>query len=145
MYERKPTILFLCSGNSCRSQMAEGFLRKWAGNRFEIFSAGLEPQRVVHPLAVEVMDEIGIDLRSQSPKSVTKYLGKIAIANVIFLCERAEEMCPYLYPGVSNRLSWPFEDPTTVAGSTAEKLEKFRTIRDQIGARIQIWLRQPEQ
>lgn len=136
----KDVVLFLCTGNSCRSQMAEGFLRAWAGNRFDVRSAGSAPKPVIHPLAIEVMREIGIELDSQSPKSVNEYFGRLSVHHVVFVCKRAETNCPYLYPGVLDRQSWPFEDPAAFVGSPQATLEKFREIRDQIGARIQKWL-----
>jgi len=136
----KPVVLFLCAGNSCRSQMAEGFLRAWAGERFEARSAGLDPKEAIHPLAAEVMREVGIELRGQSPKNVKDYLGKLPARYVMFLCERPEAKCPQVYPGVASLQFWPFEAPSAFVGSQEELLEKFRELRDQIGVRIQNWL-----
>jgi arsenate reductase (thioredoxin) len=133
-------ILFLCTGNSCRSQMAEGFLRKYAGDRFEVFSAGLDP-RPVHPLAVKVMDEIGIDISGQQSKGVDTVLGKQSFKHAIFVCEQAEENCPSIYPFALEKLSWPFEDPAVFEGNEDEVVDKFRQVRDQIDRKIQAWLK----
>lgn len=116
-------------------------MRSWAADRFEVRSAGLEPKAAVDPRAIEVMREVGIDLGSQVPKSVKQYLGKVAIHYAIFVCERAEQQCPNFYPNATQRIYWPFEDPVQFVGSPEETLEKFRAVRDQIGARIQSWLK----
>ena len=107
-------VLFLCTGNSCRSQMAEGLLRHLSAGRFDACSAGLAPQDRIHPLAIHVMAEIGIDISGQKPKSVKTYLGKATISYIITVCTKAEEdTCPRIWPGVAdiNRLYWPFDDP----------------------------------
>ncbi len=119
-------------------------MRAWAPNRFEIHSAGLEPEAAINPLTLEVMREAGIDLQGQSPKNVTKYLGKVALQYVVIVCDQAEAKCPRIYPGVINRLFWPFEDPAAFTGTPADTLDKFRAVRDQIGARIQKWLSEIE-
>ncbi len=134
----KSNVLFLCTSNSARSQMAEGLLRKHAGDRYEALSAGLEPT-TVHPLAIRAMNEVGIDISGQRSKSVKEYLGKIALGHVIFVCARAEKNCPYLYPPLVPE-SWPFEDPAACQGTEEERLERFRQVRDQIEARIKAWL-----
>ena len=139
MKPTKSTVLFLCSGNSARSQMAEALLRHYAGDRFDVFSAGLEP-RGVNPLTVAVMDEIGIDIREQRSKSVSEFLGKTTVNYAIFVCPRAEQSCPHLYPFSTKSLSWPFDDPAEVTGTTGEKLLKFREVRDQIDRKICAWL-----
>ncbi len=135
-------VLFLCTGNSCRSQMAEGFLRKYAGDRFEVFSAGLDP-RPVHPLAVRVMDEIGIDISGQQSKGVDTVLGKQSFKHAIFVCQDAEENCPSIYPFALEKLSWPFEDPAAFEGTEEATVANFREIRDQINKKIQEWLKPP--
>lgn len=137
----KHNVLFLCSHNTCRSQMAEAFLRRDAGDRFEIYSAGLEP-RGVHPLTVQVMDEIGIDITGQRSKAVRDVLGRIGFRHVIFVCHAAEQNCPTIFPFSTNRLSWPFDDPTAFEGPDDERLTRFRDVRDQIEARIQTWLQE---
>jgi arsenate reductase len=92
--EARPNVLILCTGNSCRSQMAEGFLRQRAGNRFDVFSAGTDPAERVHPLAVEVMAEKGIDISGNQPTDVGKYLGRMAVRHLIIVCAGANERCP---------------------------------------------------
>jgi arsenate reductase len=118
--------------------MAEALLRKHAGDQFEIHSAGLEPT-IIHPMTVQVLKEIGIDASQQYAKPLTKYLGKTLFSYLITVCSNAEERCPY-FPGLSQRLHWPFEDPAAFDGSRDEKLEFFRKIRDQIEAKIIDWL-----
>jgi arsenate reductase (thioredoxin) len=130
-------VLILCTHNSARSQMAEGFLRSMAGDRFEVASAGTESTRV-HPLAICVMDEIGIDLREQSSKTLDRFLGD-KWDYVITVCDSANERCP-LFPGAASRLHWSFEDPSAVAGPDDERLAAFRRVRDAIRARLARWL-----
>ena len=132
--------LFLCTGNSARSQMAEAFLRKYAGERFDVFSAGLEPQGI-NPFAGKVMEEISLDLSGHYSKDVTEFLGTTHFRYVITLCDHAESRCP-IFPGASIRLHWPFEDPAVFQGTEEQKLNKFREIRDQIRARIESWSRE---
>jgi arsenate reductase len=134
----KPKVLFLCTGNSARSQMAEAFLRKYAGNHFEAFSAGLEPKGV-NPLTVAVMNEAGIDISSHRSKNLSEYLGKSHFAYVITVCDRAEANCP-IFPGMGTRLHWSFEDPADQGGTAEEKLAKFREVRNQIDLQIRAWL-----
>ena len=130
----KARVLILCTGNTARSQMAEAFLRKLAGDRFEISSAGFEPQEI-HPYTRKVMEEIGLDLKGHYAKGVGEFLGKMYFPYVIIVCERANEKCPTMFPGFLHRLLWPFEDPAAFMGSEEEKLAKFREVRDQIEAR----------
>lgn len=137
----KPKVLFLCTGNSARSQMAEGFLRHYAAGEFEAYSAGLEPKGL-NPLTVQVMREIGIDVSGQRSKSVREYLGYVNFAYLIIVCGDAEEKCPTVFVGVSKRMFWPFDDPAAVQGSQAEKLAGFRRVRDEIGLKIREWLRE---
>ena len=136
----KVKVLFLCTGNSARSQMAEAFLRRYAGDRFEVFSAGLEPQGI-NPFARKVMEEIGFDLSGQYSKDVAQFLGHFHFGYVITLCAQAEERCP-IFPGASIRLHWPFEDPAAFRGTEEQKLNKFREVRDQILVRIESWLQE---
>jgi arsenate reductase len=138
--ETKPNVLFLCTGNSCRSQMAEGFLRELGGDRFTAVSAGTDPAERIHPLAVEVMGERGIDISQQEPTNVGKYLGRLAVRHLVIVCAGANEKCPRIFPGMMNRHFWPFDDPAAFVGSPEATLEKFRTVRDQIEARIKQWL-----
>ncbi len=135
----KQRVLFLCTGNSARSQMAEAFVRYYAAGALEPHSAGLDP-RGLNPLAVRVMREAGIDMSGQESKSVRRYLGKMYFSHAITVCGLAERRCPRMFPWVENLLYWPFEDPAACQGSDQEKLAKFREIRDQIDARVQAWL-----
>ena len=136
----KPSILVLCTGNSCRSQMAEGFLREYAGDRFDVYSAGTEPAERVHPLAIQVMNEIGIDISGQHPKSIKEYLGKLSARYLIIVCDSANESCPSIFPGMVHRLFWPFDDPAKFVGCPEETLDEFRRIRDEIRERVREWL-----
>ncbi len=133
-------VLFLCTGNSARSQMAEGLLRYFAGDHFEVYSAGLEPKGV-NPYAIQVMQEIGIDIRRHQSKSVMDYLGRVHMSMVITVCSKAEERCP-IFPFTTQRLYWPFEDPAAFVGTPDETLAKFREVRNQISERLQGWLRE---
>jgi arsenate reductase len=134
-------VLFLCTGNSARSQMAEAFLRRLGGSAYEAFSAGLEPKGM-NPLTLQVMSEIGYDLSGQRSKGVEEFLGKQHLHYVITVCDHAAENCPRVWPGVHQRLHWSFEDPAAAAGSQAEKLAKFRQVRDQIREQVVQWLRE---
>ena len=133
----KARVLFLCTGNSARSQMAEAFLRKYAGDRFEVYSAGLEPKGI-HPDTRRVMAEIGVDISHHSSKDLKQFLGQ-RFGYLITVCANAEKNCP-IFPGVSVRMHWPFEDPAHFESSDDEKIAKFREVRDQIDARIPAWL-----
>jgi arsenate reductase len=134
----KTRVLFLCTGNSARSQMAEALLTKLADDKFDVFSAGLEPKDV-HPMTIRALDEIGIDWSKARSKTLTEYLGKIHFGYLITVCSRAEEKCP-VFPGMGQRLHWPFDDPAAVQGSEEEQLAAFRTVRDQIEVKIMAWL-----
>jgi len=136
----KPQVIFLCTHNTARSQMAEALLQKHAGDRFEVYSAGFE-HTDLNPFTRQVMAEMGFDLGDQYAKGVKEYLGKINFAYVIIVCDRAEKTCPTAFPSISQqRLFWPFEDPVAFEGTEEEKLAKFREIRDQIDRRILQWL-----
>ena len=106
---KKTTVLFLCTQNVARSQMAEAFLKRLGGDRFEVYSAGLTPGDAVHPTAVQVMEEIGYDMSDQYPKPLRQYFASLDTDYVIFVCEREEEDCPFLWPFEVASLSWPFE------------------------------------
>ena len=138
--EGKPRVLFLCTGNSARSQMAEALLRKYAGDRFDACSAGMEPKGI-HPLTERVLREMGIDTSPLHSKDLRTFLGKVSIQHAIVVCEKAQQTCPRFYPFALNNLYWPFDDPAAFEGSHAAQLEKFREVRDQIDQRIQTWLR----
>jgi arsenate reductase len=122
--------------------MAEGFLRERGSGNFNACSAGTEPAERVHPLAVQVMAEKGIDISNQEPKNVGQYLGRLAVRHLIIVCSGANEKCPRIFPGMMNRHFWPFDDPAAFVGSPTATLEKFRTVRDEIEARIKDWLKE---
>lgn len=133
----KRRVLFLCTHNSARSQMAEGFLRALAGDRFEVASAGTEATRV-HPLAVKAMAEVGVDLSRHTSKAVDQLLDQ-RWDYVITVCDAAGEACP-VFPGKVSRLHWSFQDPAQAGGTDDERLAVFRRVRDEIRARIAQWL-----
>ncbi|OGP54167.1 MAG: protein tyrosine phosphatase [Deltaproteobacteria bacterium RBG_13_52_11] len=135
----KIKVLFLCTDNSARSQMAEAFLRQYGGDEFEAYSAGFEPKGI-NPYTNRVMEEVGIRLSGQYTKHIREYMGKTHFGYLITVCHEAEKKCPTVFPGVGQRLHWSFEDPSTFVGSDDEKLAKFREVRDQIDQRIQAWL-----
>ncbi len=138
--KEKANVLFLCVGNSARSQMAEAFLRKYAGDRFTVYSAGLAPKEQIHPMTIKVMDEIGIDIRDQYPKPVKDFMGRMHYRYIIVVCQYSDDSCPRaLWQTSGERLDWGFDDPASVEGSSEEQLTAFRTIRDQIDQRIQTW------
>jgi arsenate reductase (thioredoxin) len=130
----KKKVLFLCTHNSCRSQMAEGLLKNLPGDKFDVYSAGVEPTSV-HPLAKKVMKEIGIDISGQQSKSVDEFLDK-EFDYVITVCDNARQTCPF-FPGNHELLHWSLEDPATASGSEEERLIFFRNVRDQIKENIQ--------
>jgi len=135
----KQKILFLCTGNSARSQMAEAFVRKHADDKFEAHSAGLEPKGL-NPLTVKVMDEIGIDVSSQTSKGIDTYLGKKLFQYLVTVCDDADKNCPTVWPGVNKRLHWSFQDPAAFEGSEEERLAKFREVRDLMEEKVKAWL-----
>lgn len=132
-------VLFLCTGNSARSQMAEAFLRKYGGERFEVHSAGLEPKGM-NPFTIRVMNEVGIDISGQTSKGVDVYLGKVLFKYLVTVCDDADKNCPTVWPGVRKRMHWSFQDPAAVEGTDEEKLAKFREVRDKIEAQVKAWL-----
>jgi arsenate reductase len=127
---KKPLVLILCTGNSCRSQMAEGILRHAAGDLFEVQSAGSVPAGFVHPKAVAVLQEIGIDMGMHTSKSLQEFMGR-EISTVITVCGNADRACP-IFPGRVTRYHWGFDDPAHATGSEEEILNAFRCVRDQI-------------
>jgi arsenate reductase len=130
----KQRVLFICTHNSARSQMAEGLLRHLGGERFEVFSAGTEAT-YVRPLAIQAMAELGIDISQQRSKTLEKYLGE-PFDEVITVCDTAAEVCP-VFPGAARRLHWSIEDPSKATGSETEQLEVYRRVRDEIRSRIE--------
>ena len=137
----KTRVLFLCTHNSARSQMAEGFLCHLAGDRFEAHSAGTEATHV-RPLAVRAMAEVGMDISQQESKTLERYLGE-PFGYVITVCDDANEACP-IFPGAKERLHWSFPDPSRATGTEEERLKVFRAVRDEIRARIEGELLQPD-
>jgi arsenate reductase len=119
--------------------MAEALLRRHAGNRFDVYSAGTEPKGV-NPLTVKALAEVGIDASGQTSKGVKEYLGKLPVRHLIIVCGEADKSCPRIWPGVHERTFWPFDDPAVATGSEDDKLAAFRRIRDQIDAKIRAWL-----
>ena len=126
----KPTILILCTGNSCRSHLAEGILRAAAGDTLNVQSAGSKPAGYVHPLAIHVMKEIGIDISAHHSKHMNDFLQQ-QVETVVTVCGNADQACP-MFPGQMNRHHWGFDDPTYATGTDEEKLAVFRRVRDQI-------------
>ena len=135
---QKPNVLFLCTGNSARSQLAEGLLRALAGDHFEVFSAGTEPKGQVLPEVQEAMREVGVDISSQWSKSVTEYLGKKIFAHVITVCADAEENCPAVFLGMGTHEHWPFDDPAKADDES--RLDLTRRVRDEIATSLRTWL-----
>ena len=119
--------------------MAEAYLRKYAGDTFQAYSAGLEPKGI-HPLTIKVLEEKGFDLSEQRSKDVMEYMGILHFAYLITVCAQAEDRCPRTFPGVGERLYWDLEDPAAFVGTEEETLAKFREIRDQVDSRIVDWL-----
>ena len=132
--EDQARVLFLCTHNSARSQMAEGLLRHLGGDRFEAHSAGTEATHV-RPLAIRAMNDVGVDITGQESKTLDRYLEE-PFDYVITVCDEASEACPY-FPGARNRLHWSFEDPSGTEGSEEERLAIFRKVRDEIRERIE--------
>jgi len=129
-------VLFLCTGNSARSQMAEGFLRAMGKQHFSVFSAGTDPKGL-HPLAVHAMQESGIDISTQSSKDLAQFAGQI-FDYIITVCDRARDNCP-TFPGDTERIHWSFDDPAAALGSDEEQQQVFRRVRNEIRTRISIW------
>jgi arsenate reductase len=133
----KKNILFICTGNSCRSQMAEGFLRHFGGDRFDVASAGTNPAGL-NPDAVTAMREIGIDISHHRSKGIGEVIGQ-RFGHVITVCDRAKESCP-IFPEATCMHHWPFDDPATAKGSPEERKAVFGRVRDEIAARIRRFL-----
>ena len=126
----KPLVLILCTGNSCRSHLAEGILRAAAGDLFTVASAGSKPAGYVHPKAIAVMKEIGLDISSHTSKHMNDFLQQ-KVTTVITVCGNADQACP-MFPGQVNRYHWGFDDPAHAQGTEDEVLQVFRRVRDQI-------------
>jgi arsenate reductase (thioredoxin) len=134
----KPKVLFLCTGNSARSQMAEGLLRAMAGDQFEVFSAGTEPKGRILPEVEAAMREIEVDISSQWSKSVMEYMGKVNFGYVITVCADAEENCPAVFLNMGTHEHWPFDDPAKF--DEEQRFESTRRVRDQIEGHLRLWL-----
>lgn len=132
-------VLFLCTRNSARSQMAEAWTRHLSQGLVTAYSAGLSPSEV-HPLTIQAMEEVGVSMAGARSKGVTDFLGKVAIRQAIIVCADAEKHCPSLWPFCGEVLSWPFDDPAACTGSVDERLDEFRRVRDEIRQRIYDWL-----
>jgi arsenate reductase len=143
MADKKTKVLFLCTGNSARSQMAEAYLRHFAGDLYEAHSAGLQPT-VINPYTIRVMDEAGVSLEGQWSKDVSEYLGRVNFGWLITVCGHADKNCPRAFLGVSHRQHWDLEDPAAFVGDDAATMDKFREVRDQIAARVRVWLADPD-
>ena len=133
----KKRVLIICTGNSCRSQMAEGFWRHYAGDRWDVFSAGLTPIGV-NPLAIEVMAELGIDIGAHESNSIREYAEQ-PFDLVITVCSHADRHCP-VFPGGGQKLHWPFDDPAGAWRDDERLMQEFRRVRDEIGERVRMWL-----
>ena len=129
----KKKVIFICTGNSCRSQMAEGLLRAMAGDRFEIYSAGSHPSKV-HPVAIKVMKEVGIDISTHTSDPIDKYL-EHGINYVITICDHAREVCP-VFPGKSKMMHWSIDDPFRSWKNDHEVIGRYRKTRDEIHDRL---------
>ena len=122
--------------------MAEGLLRHMAGERFEALSAGLEPNTEIHPSAIKVMAEIGIDIIVQQPKSVDVYLGRVMIHYLMIVCNKAQATCPRVWPGLPDekRYYWPVDDPAVIQGTSEDQFAVFREVRNELQDKIEAWL-----
>lgn len=137
-------VLFLCTGNSARSQMAEAFLRKLDSEKYEAYSAGTEAKGL-NPLTIQVMQEIGIDVSGQRSKSLREYMGRLTFDDAVIVCRKAEDDCPRINADAKRIHRWLFDDPARADGTDEEKLARFREVRDQIEARIKLWLAETEE
>ena len=131
-------VLFLCTGNSCRSHMAEGLLRKLGGDRFEVASAGAKPAGYVHPLAIKAMAEVGVDISKHTSKHLDVFDGQ-RFDYLITVCDNAREACP-TYAGAAQQVHWSFDDPAHAQGGEDEKMKTFRRVRDEIQTRLRSFI-----
>lgn len=138
MDKKKKRILFLCTGNSARSQMAEGWVRSLGRNDWDVWSAGIFPS-YVHPLAIRAMEEIGVDISRQESKSMDEFLNE-EFDYIITLCDHAAMACPN-FPGQGKRIDWSFEDPAAAIGTIEERLAVFRRVRDEMKSKIEEFLK----
>jgi arsenate reductase (thioredoxin) len=143
MSATKPTVLILCTGNSCRSHMAEGILRQAAADFLNVESAGSKPSGYVHPLAIKALAEIGIDISQHRSKSMNEFLSQ-PVETVITVCGNADQVCPH-YPGQVNRFHWPFDDPAHATGTEDEIYAVFRRVRDEIKVKFEAYANERRQ
>jgi arsenate reductase len=141
--EKKKRVLFFCKHNSCRSQIAEAYLKHMASEQFDVYSAGLSPE-LIHPLVDVVMQEDGIDIKGQASKSVDLYLGRQMFDWIIIVCREGEAECPRLFPFAIRNERWSLSDPAETEGDKDEVLMAYRRTRDEIKARVENWLAQNE-
>lgn len=134
-------VLFLCTGNSCRSQLAEALLRHHAGGQFEAFSAGTAPQPI-HPMTLQVLSENGVDTSGLESKSLRTFLGQQHFGFIVTVCDQAAKECPTAWPGVQQRIAMSFDDPAAFEGTPEEALARFRDVRDQIEAAVLEFIRE---
>jgi arsenate reductase len=139
MFMTKQNVLFLCTGNSARSLMAEALLRARAGDFFDVYSAGTDP-RGVNPLTVRVLREIGVDTAGLRSKGFKEFFGRLPLRYLIVVCSGADRTCPNVWPAACERLFWRFEDPARSEDTDDDPLDRFREVRDLIDERIQGWL-----
>ncbi|MBI1280329.1 MAG: arsenate reductase ArsC [Anaerolineaceae bacterium] len=132
-------VIFVCNGNSARSQMAEGFLRKLGGDRYDVYSGGMVA-RGIHPMTIQVMREVGIDISGQYSKVALEYYSKIVFDVAVIVCRKAEDDCPKIAGMTRNVQRWIFDDPLRAQGTEEEKLAKFKEVRNQVEARLKLWL-----
>ncbi len=135
----KQRVLFLCTGNSCRSHMGEGWLRQLGGDRFEALSAGAKPSGYVHPLAIKVMAEAGVDIAGHRSKDIREFDGQ-SLDVLVTVCDNARESCPF-FAGAKRTIHHSFDDPAHATGSDEEKLAVFRRVRDEIRAWVEEFVR----
>ena len=141
--EDKPIVLFLCTRNSARSQMAEAWLRELANERYVAASAGLEPSQI-HPMTIQVMEEVGLPLDGHRSKPISEFLGRVPVRHIFVVCESAEKNCPRIWPFGGQLKLWPFEDPASQEGDEFIQLAKFRQVRDQVQQQIRTWLQEQQ-
>jgi len=142
--QRKVAVLFLCTGNSARSQMAEAILKGLTGDRLDVHSAGLDPARGVHPMTLRVLRERGLNADGLRAKNASEFLGKVLVAHAIVVCDKAQQNCPRIHPFALHNHYWPFEDPAAFAGTQEQQLARFNEVFDLIERRITQWLREWE-
>ncbi len=133
------SVLFVCTHNSARSQMAHGWLKHLGADQFRVYSAGVKPG-TLHPMAVKAMAEVGIDIADHVAEGIDKYLGHIPIYHLITVCDKAGQSCPRVWPGAPKREHWSFDDPSSATGSDEQKLDMFRQVRDEIRKKIEAWI-----